>query len=265
MAVTNSELGAYVNSLTEDANPDPASDFLLEYDASAGATKKVKIETLGGGNVPAWILDLPDNPPANPDAMDDEFTDSQLAAKWTELYQAGLTRTISFYQSRLIWVGPAGVNTYRTACIYQNAPAGAWRIRSKMTLEGVTLLYGGIGLFAGVSSGGKRLECKLLHHAAWGARTFDVYRMTNDTVSSEVDKLEFYDQTFYFEIENDLTNIIFRVSASGVEGTYSLVHSETIANFLVSSPDRVGIAFNPIMNSATIGVTTSVDWFRRMA
>ena len=40
------EIGAFINAQTEDASPDPSNDFLLSYDASANAVKKVKIESI---------------------------------------------------------------------------------------------------------------------------------------------------------------------------------------------------------------------------
>lgn len=51
MTVTNSELGAYINAQTEDTTPDTSADFVVTYDTSATATKKVKLSNLtaGGG------------------------------------------------------------------------------------------------------------------------------------------------------------------------------------------------------------------------
>jgi hypothetical protein len=46
--LTPAGLFAALNLLTEDATPDAAADFLLSYDTSAGAVKKVKPENLAG-------------------------------------------------------------------------------------------------------------------------------------------------------------------------------------------------------------------------
>ena len=46
--LTPAGLFAALNLLTEDTTPDPAADFVLTYDASAGAVKKVKPQNLGG-------------------------------------------------------------------------------------------------------------------------------------------------------------------------------------------------------------------------
>lgn len=50
MTTTNTEIGAFINSLTEDTSPDTANDMLLEYDASAGAVKKVKQNKVGAAS-----------------------------------------------------------------------------------------------------------------------------------------------------------------------------------------------------------------------
>ena len=49
MTVTNSELGAYINAQTEDTTPDTSADFVVTYDTSATATKKVKLSNLTAG------------------------------------------------------------------------------------------------------------------------------------------------------------------------------------------------------------------------
>lgn len=56
MTVTNSEIGAYVDSLTDIGTP-AATDELLVYDVSTTTTKKVQASALGGSV--ADILDLP--------------------------------------------------------------------------------------------------------------------------------------------------------------------------------------------------------------
>lgn len=55
MTIYNTEIGAFINSLTEDTTPDLENDLLMEYDASAAAPKKVTMQTIaesmGGGDM----------------------------------------------------------------------------------------------------------------------------------------------------------------------------------------------------------------------
>jgi len=44
--ITLSDLLKVINGLTEDTNPDESADFILTYDTSAGAAKKVKPSNL---------------------------------------------------------------------------------------------------------------------------------------------------------------------------------------------------------------------------
>jgi hypothetical protein len=46
MTINQSELAAYINSLTEDMTPDSATDFIMTYDASEASGKKVKISII---------------------------------------------------------------------------------------------------------------------------------------------------------------------------------------------------------------------------
>ncbi len=52
--ITLANLLKVVNALTEDTTPDTAADFLLSYDASASAVKKVQMDKLGGGTGPTF-------------------------------------------------------------------------------------------------------------------------------------------------------------------------------------------------------------------
>jgi len=53
--------GLDINSLTVDATPDGAADYVATYDASAGVNKKVLINNLGGASSYSFTIAQPDN------------------------------------------------------------------------------------------------------------------------------------------------------------------------------------------------------------
>ena len=69
--ITLADLLKVVNGLTEDTSPDTANDFLLAYDVSAGAAKKVKPDNLTIGS---WTLHPSSPIDASTGSSDKEFT-----------------------------------------------------------------------------------------------------------------------------------------------------------------------------------------------
>ena len=61
-SMTLANLLKVINALTEDASPNSDADFLLSYDASAGAVKKVKVGNVGAGGLEfAGEIEAPGN------------------------------------------------------------------------------------------------------------------------------------------------------------------------------------------------------------
>ena len=73
---------------------------------------------------------------------------------------------------------------------------------------------------------------------------------------------EYHERVVYLEMEYDGTNIIHRISSSGVPGTFIQVHSEAVASQL-GTPTHYGI-YNR-NNGTTPDSIAAFDWFRRIA
>lgn len=222
---------------------------------------------MGGGEVslvadiPAWLASHPDNPPASPDAMDDEFNGASLDAKWTLLKDASSGATYAVTDSHLFVSVPAS-NAYRQFEINQPI-SGTWKFRAKIKFESLAWDYIGLGLCVHNNTSGKTLWAGLMYHASYGSPTSYVGRYTGETANSEAESIEWRNGDAYLEIENDGTNIIWRISLTGNGGLFSEFYREAISSF-VSSVDAVGIYIHQWTNGAYKSAV-SVDWFRRIA
>ncbi len=65
----------------------------------------------------------------------------------------------------------------------------------------------------------------------------------------------------YFEIENDGTNLHFRHSWTGIEGTYRLLVTEPLATFITTANTIGFIVWNASVSNNFFSV---YDWFRRI-
>jgi len=87
-----------ITSRTEDTNPDPDADFVLTYDTSATALKKVKLENLSGSGS-GWIpnvLPAPDTVTNNGNrSYDLVFNSTDLTDTVSEGMRLRTTRTVS--------------------------------------------------------------------------------------------------------------------------------------------------------------------------
>lgn len=213
---------------------------------------------------PSWSIN-PDKPPTSANAMDDEFNDASIDGKWTSYTDAGGNASYTELNNLLtLQYTSSASNTSRLISKLQTVPGGNWKFRTKMYIEGVSATYIGGGLVVRNTSNNKTLMVNFMKHASYGdGFTGIILRMNGTTFSSETDLANLFSHIIYLEVEYDGTNIIFRSSASGM--VYTTLHSETVANFLGTTPEFVGIGIHPWNTTSGIVMPTfSYDWFRRI-
>jgi len=203
----------------------------------------------------------PDEPPSTPDAMDDEATTDKGpggTGLWAWRNQGSATYA---YVSGSLYVTAPQSATESLRIFEQVAPTAPWRIRAKLSLTARSQDFSRAFLGVLRNSDGKSTQ---INQARIGVASMAVERYSTVTTwdSRPVLISDGYPwRPVYFEIENDATNLIFRVSGNGV--VYSQVYTETIAAW-VTTVDRVIIGANDLTNTAN-GSTLVVDWFRRVA
>lgn len=215
----------------------------------------------GGGNIG------PDTHPTTPTAYDDEFETTSLNARWT--WQHQITSTVTFGQGAATLKGNSGVGGVNGAMIDQALPgSGTWKFRTKITFPyGISNYYGGIAvrqasnnayIFAGyINNGG---------NAQWFVGKFNNFTTFGSTAASGtagigINMLTITTLPVYVEVEYDGTNLTWRMSQTGYEGSFFQMFTEPATTFLTA--DHVGLVIDSQNTSTDTPIV--VDWFRRMA
>jgi Collagen triple helix repeat (20 copies) len=204
----------------------------------------------------------PDSPPAVADPMDDEFEGTTLDPKWSWLNQG--TQSVSFIQGAAALASPLQSGGLQMGGIFQSTPVAPWKIRTGMPSLVATLgaAYVLSGLFVQENSSGHVLALD----KSVGANSGQVDLWNSPTsYSAAQSNFTAYPSgmlwlPIYFEIENDGTNLYFRYSMTGREGSFLLSYTEAVSAF---SANTIGIyATNSAGSDPSIGY---FDWFRRMS
>lgn len=202
--------------------------------------------------------------PASPDAMDDEFEAGSLDAKWNQRNSP----TLSDYaaNSQLDIQAPQGAGD-NWRFIMQTVPSGNWKVRAKLALTGSSSNFRAAGIaLSKATTTDKFIYVGVEYNSGWRLTvtkftnwtTFSANSASNNTVLEVGGVRGHY---FYFEVEYDGTNVIFRWSKNGI--VFEPFFSETLATFLGSMAE-VGIGVNT--NGASIGTSHCLtDWFRRIS
>lgn len=264
--------------LAEDTTPDLAADYLVTFDTSAGTYKKVKGNNVGGGGgaTAATIVGGlgplgPDSPPYPAADPDDEFEFGAspdtggdrrpTAVAWAWRNQDATTGAVGGGNLILLHAADAGRELHGL----EQVVSGNFKYRCRALVKhssGNTMLG---GLYVGVNSSGKLLSFSW----GWvgGAQTLQADRWTTATshdsgqgASTTIDEDHDKFGWLYLEVEYEGTNVIFRYSKSGVEGTFITFYTEATGTFLAAAPDRIGV-WGASSNSGQVTVTV-FDWFR---
>jgi hypothetical protein len=223
----------------------------VEDDSINNATRV----TIPTPSLPSWIANSPDNPPASPDSMDDEFDGASLDAKWTIQNQNSLN--IDVTNGHLHLCGPSQ-GTHRLIGIEQIAPSGDWKFRCKVNKNSGYRNYPGFAMSVRDSTTNN------FRYAIWIDTTspglfIDIVASGWDGYSGESNLgNNVYSSQIYMEIEHSGTNMIWRVSSDSIN--FTVVNTVTDASW-VATPDRVGIG----VYAYNCAIDYSVDWFRRIS
>lgn len=211
----------------------------------------------------------PDTAPSSPDAMDDEFEAGTLDPKWTWVNQ----NTASIVLANGCLVLTEQVNASEDVNFIEQALAGgsAWRYRAKLSLL-CTVAYNSGGIILSESGTGKLLQFGLVNYN--GAVELWVEYAASPTASGTISQqsglsglwpfgLSSASNFVYLEIELSSGTIYFRISPTGVDGTFSSFYSAAESTWFTTAADSIGLG-GYSFNASTPGKLV-VDWFRRMA
>jgi hypothetical protein len=143
---------------TPHAGPPAAGDFAQVLDAGGEPPAVLfgfPVQSDGSGATPLKTIWDPDAPPASASALDDEFDDGTLDAKWTELdFGSVLAVNESGTYNHLILTSSPGAGN-KAAGLAQTLPAGDFTIVAKVGLRAISAnaFEAGIALWQNLTSG----------------------------------------------------------------------------------------------------------------
>jgi hypothetical protein len=189
----------------------------------------------------------PDEPPAVPNALDDEFNDRSFdTSKWTWLDQGPFT---AYELAEGLYVQSIE-NSNRIRGIYQSAPSGSWTIRGKFYASTQSQ---GMGIFAAESTtGGVR------YVGLWGSEFRPLAYSTPSSTGGAWGSILRHMNVCYAELDWDSgsSELVANMSYDGV----NWVSGATAT--LGYTPALVGIGFS---NRAAGYRRSLAAWFRRVA
>ena len=210
----------------------------------------------GGSAAPGWTLDAPQYVTIGAEnAADDAFGGNDYSAEnaldtggtrfsgataWAANNQG--TSTITVGSGRIVIVPQ--INSQHHG-VEQAVPAGNWRFRALLALQidsasntFETSLYVR-------ASGGHMIVSGPSYISATPGVFVDVWNsmssFSNGRRSPDTKDWRLWPGYGWFAVEYDGTNIIYRASPSGIEGSFSKYYSEAAATF-VGTPSHIGLA-----------------------
>lgn len=232
-------------------------------------------ESIGSGSLSVNITGTrgqhPDDIPENPNVADDEFEGLTLdttgeradgATPWEWVNQGDATAVLT--QGHLVLTDP-GNTVLNMHVIRQALPAAPWTYRFKFTeIAGASTDYSIGGVCIMNNTNNRLLVFSKDYNAGWDL-SVDRYTDFSTGASTITDIGSFFTPwdsrlPVYFEVECDGTNVTFRLSGSGVNGTFADIGTDALATFITSA-DYIGLLVNSLNSTDTV---MAVEWFRRM-
>lgn len=184
----------------------------------------------------------------------DEFPGNSLDAKWLWINQGSATATVANGQLAL---ADASQGSDKLRFLYQ---AYSGSIIVTAALSGFSKAFSNYqawGLAFRDSSSSKLIVPAFAING--GVPTIRIMRFTNATTFGGVDLLSgcgLQDLGGYLQVEDDSTNLIFRVGRFGSQGdggliTFQELFRETRATYL-SAADQIGFCINPLNSDTTL-------------
>lgn len=230
------------------------------------------LEATGGGGGGASNI-TPDTHPVSADNADDEFeTGSAIdtagtrfsgATAWAWLNQGGATDAVDSSRGNLRINGVTGADVIRG--VVQAAPGTPWRYRAKISVVTNALDFAHGGLFVYNSGTTEAITFGLQWVSSLNVRTVRYSNLSTAVTQINISALPGVmgqPVPLYLEIANDGTDLVFRVSASGCDGTFQTLSTEPLATHITAVTD-IGIYADP--GGAGVAPVTVCDWFRREA
>ena len=239
----------------------------------------IYIDPVSGGSGGSGGNETPDSHPVSPMAADDEFEGTVLDTSGTR--RAGATpwawvnqnsASIAFSQGSMMLT--EHVNSAEDVNFIVQAittSSSAWRYRAKISGL-MRASYNNGGIMLRESGTGKICEFGLVIYAG-AAQIWVEYAAgptSGGTASFQVGftavwpfGIAYASGYLYLEVELASGTIHFRISNTGLDGSFIELNSAAQTTFFTTTPDQIGLG-GYSFNASTPGILFA-DWFRQMA
>ncbi len=227
-----------------------------------------------GTSAPAWVIDDLQKAPASPNVADDEFGSSDYAGEvaldtggtrftsataWAWNNQG--TSTVTVGGGRLLLSPQADAQQH---IVEQAVPGGTWKFRALLTLRLDTQTNTfETGIFVRASGGHMVLFGPTRLSGLYGV-LIDKWNSPSSSFvnirSPAASDYYLWPGNAWFEIEYDATNLIYRCSPTGIEGSFWPLFTEAAATY-PGTPSHIGLT---ALSSADVGALVCDSW-RRVA
>ncbi len=208
----------------------------------------------------------PDAVPASPNAADDEFNVGSSidtagarrsgATAWSWVNQDSATGNLA--NSRLLLSSLAATATSTSRMMVVQPISGAFKFRCKLEMSSNASSVLEAGMVLRESSTGKLITWR---RASGSNLSVGTAPSATGSVTS-VSALTFYQYNLYLEIEEDATTRYYRLSTSGVPGSFVTIYSEAKTTFITTN--QIGLYISGTW-SAPLQIVGAFDWFRRIS
>lgn len=277
------EAGTFVNVFTQTPGTFLGGVDSIGLSANSGTTSPTLVAAFdwfrenssspaGGVGLPTVYLNAnvnPDTHPQTPTAQDDEFEGSSLSGQWTWVQQN--TATAAFNNGAIVMTGEVNAANVINM-IVEPLPAGSsWKFRAKFSTVGTTNNFEGLTVYEAATgqvasfgifnpSGPAVIVATGTVSAGYTAVPTGVIAMTTywpDWVPNN----GMESGAGYWEIERIGSTLFYRISKTGIEGSFFQVfsHSLSAAGF-TTAPDHVGLHVRA--NNGAFGGILLCDWIR---
>lgn len=198
-------------------------------------------------------------------ALDTAGTRYAGAAAWSWVNQNSAAATLA--DGGLLMACDPAASGDNNNIILQPIAASTWTLRTKFAIHNGNGGNGSYGLIAHNSANGKYLKFGIYNPGSFQPLVQQLNSPTSSGANTLIGGVQFPAlggemEWMYLELSSDGASFFYSWSATGLAGTYVLLHTETLS-FWIGAVTDLGLCVN--QNSGSGPPVMLVDWFRQVA
>lgn len=197
--------------------------------------------------------------PANPDAFNDEFTDTSTLQNWTWVNQSsnGAVGSAKILSGMMRITTDVAISGQNVRMLVKNRPSGNFDIVTKARLLGMGRDYHQTMLILYNSNNGKFIESRL-HYRGYGALYFSCAHWNSVTSGGTEVNLQTAVTHAYLRFKLSGTTLTTYVSPDAMY--WSVIQTEDLADFIGTNFDKVGLGYD--CETTSLNYEAGYHWIR---